>query len=261
MEETVKFTNVDFAYTDKPVLSGVSFTVEKGEFVSIVGPNGGGKTTLFKLILGLLRPGAGAVTVFGKAPGRHNRRIGYVPQYEKFDPAFPVSALDVVLLGRVDCGWFGWASAADKKAAMEALERLNLADVARRPFASLSGGQKQRVLIARALSADTELLLLDEPTANVDRKTEQEFYDILRGLNSTHTILVISHNIEMVSQAVRRVLCVHHTVSDHETTALDDALFRQVFGSGLRLIKHGHECDGHECDCHNCLRKTGIFPH
>ncbi|MBP5233908.1 MAG: ABC transporter ATP-binding protein [Planctomycetes bacterium] len=252
MSDTIiSFEDVDFAYDRDLVLAGVNFSVAAGEFVSIVGPNGGGKTTLFKLILGLLRPTRGTVRVFGDAPGRHKRRIGYVPQFEKFDSAFPVSALDVVLLGRIDSHFWGWASAADRAAAMAALERLNLGGVAGQPFAALSGGQKQRVLIARALSTDAELLLLDEPTANIDRRAEQEFYDILRQLNRTHTILVISHNIEMVSQAVRRVICVHRSVSAHETAALDNALFQQVFGTGLRLIKHDH-------DCENCRRKTAM---
>lgn len=245
--DIVSFNDVAFSYDRDRVLDRVNFTVADGEFISIVGPNGGGKTTIFKLILGLLRPTQGEIKVFGETPGKHKRRIGYVPQFEKFDSAFPVSVLDVVLLGRIDQHFWGWKTKNDKEAALAALKKLNLDSVAHLPYACLSGGQKQRVLIARALCTDAELLLLDEPTANIDRKIEQELYETLKQLNHTHTILVISHNIEMVSQAVKRVICVHHTVSTHETAALDNALFQKVFGSGLRLIKHDQCCD----NCHH----------
>jgi zinc transport system ATP-binding protein len=239
----IDFAQVDFGYDADLILRAVSFTVAAGDFTAIVGPNGAGKTTLFKLILGEITPQAGTITVLDAPAGERRQAIGYVPQHGKFDPAFPVSVLDVVLMGRLGKRFFGWATAADRAVAHATLARLALTAYASTPFHQLSGGQKQRTLIARALATDAKLLLLDEPTANVDRKTETAFYELLSELNSTHTILTISHNLELVSQAVKQVICVNRGVSMHQTTALDEARLREVFGTDLRLVKHNPTCE------------------
>lgn len=231
----IDFAQVDFAYRENKVLSKVNFSLDDGDFVSIVGPNGGGKTTLLKLILGLLKPHSGTIKVFGERPAKYKRRIGYVPQFEKFDAAFPISVLDVVLLGRLRMR--PWCNRDDFAAARLALTQLRIDDLAKQPFQSLSGGQKQRVLIARALCTGGDLLLLDEPTANLDRQGELELYNILSELNRERTILVISHNLEMVARVVRRVICVNRTVTTHQTAEIDHELLQQVFG-GRVLIKH-----------------------
>lgn len=149
-DEIIRFEHVHFSYNGAEVLTDVSFVIHSGDFVSIIGPNGGGKTTLAKLILGLVHPDSGKVQLFGKTPGQGRKRIGYIPQYSEFDHQFPVTVLDVVLMGRLTRG-LGFYSKEDRHAARGALAEVNLEGMAQQPFADLSGGQRQRVLIAGAL--------------------------------------------------------------------------------------------------------------
>ena len=169
----------------------------------IVGPNGGGKTTLVKLILGLLRPQRGEVRVFGQPPHRARLRVGYMPQHVQHDPQFPVTVMDIVLMGRLGQGVLGWPGRADRRAAIDALAQVGMEEFRRRPFADLSGGQRQRVLIARALCCKPDLLLLDEPTSNVDSLVEARLLDLLRDLNRQMTIVMVSHDLGFVSGLVR----------------------------------------------------------
>ena len=160
----VSFKNVSFSYDGIQVLEDVSLTIDEGDFLSIVGPNAGGKTNLLKLILGLVKPTGGTVRVFGQPPPKVRSRIGYMPQHVSLDILFPVNVQDVVLMGRLGTGRkIGLHGRADREAAEEALRVVELYDVRHRPFAALSGGQRQRVLIARALASDPELLLLMSP--------------------------------------------------------------------------------------------------
>jgi zinc transport system ATP-binding protein len=164
-----------------PVLEGVDLEIAAGDFASVIGPNGGGKTTLVKLIVGLLTPTAGRVRVFGLPPAKARPRIGYMPQHAMMDQRFPVRAIDVVLMGRLGTGRrFGNYSRTDREAAGGALAKAGLEEVGTRPFSDLSGGQRQRVLLARALVTDPELLLLDEPAAGLDQKVEQDFFELLQ---------------------------------------------------------------------------------
>ncbi|MGD0384079.1 MAG: ATP-binding cassette domain-containing protein, partial [Thermoguttaceae bacterium] len=175
-EPVVSLRDVSFSYGHAPVLEDVSFDVGPLESMCIVGPNGGGKTTLVKLILGLLTPQAGDIRVFGRTPWQTRSNIGYMPQHVLHDPQFPVTVMDIVLMGRLGRrgfgGFFGWHDRDDRQAALESLEQVDMADFTHRPFASLSGGQRQRALVARALCSRPELLLLDEPTSNVDTLVE-----------------------------------------------------------------------------------------
>ena len=199
--------NLDFSFGRIPVLEKASLQIADKEFVCIVGPNGGGKTTLLKLLLGLLEPQAGIVSVFGKNPVLGRKWIGYLPQHANLDAKFPVTALDVVLMGRLGkTRGFGFYTKIDRSAARDMLARVGLEQLGNRPMAALSGGQRQRVLIARALVSNPRMLLLDEPTASLDDFVERELYELLQELNKELTVVVVTHDIAFVSSYVEKVV-------------------------------------------------------
>jgi len=248
----VALEHVTFGYDDRPVIEDATFSVARGDFVCVVGPNGGGKTTLLKLLLGILRPQRGRVEVLGRDPVQARRHVGYMPQHSHFDQQFPVTAFEVVLMGRLGRGHrFGPYRRSDKEQAARALREVEAYELRSRPFAALSGGQRQRVLIARALACEPRLLLLDEPTANLDVAVEQEFYALLRRLNEKMTILVVSHDLSFVSRYVRSVLCVRRRVHVHPTTELGGDLINAVYGRDVRMVRHDHheECSHGQEPC------------
>jgi len=235
----ISLKNVSFLYREIPVLEDVSLTIEKRDFLAVVGPNAGGKTTLLKIMLGLLKPMRGDVRIFGDPPERARSRMGYMPQYARLDPLFPVNVLDVVLMGRLGVsikpGRYGRS---DRQAAEEALRKLELTGVTHSAFSALSGGQRQRVLIARALASSPELLLLDEPTANVDTVVETEFYEILKRLNAEMTIVLVTHDLGFVSRYVKHVACVNRRVVVHPTHEITGEVINKVYGRDVRMVRH-----------------------
>lgn len=251
VEPIVKIENMSFFYQpNRPVLQDVSLRIASGEFASIVGPNGSGKTTLVRLMLGLLTPTSGRIELFGDAPRRTRHRVGYTPQMLNVDRLFPMSVDDVVLTGRLGriegvgaSPWFGLCySAADRRCAAEAMEKMRVGDLAKKSFGSLSGGERQRVLIARALCCAPELLILDEPTNNVDPSNSQFFYDLLSELNRETTVLLVSHDFGVVSHRVRSVICVNGIVAVHPTSELNGRSIQDIYGSDVDLIRHDHRC-------------------
>jgi len=239
MPSAVLIENLSFGYGSRHVLEDVSLEIERGDFACLVGPNGGGKTTLLKLILGLLKPDRGRVRVLGLPPEEARQKVGYMPQHANLDPLFPVTAMDVVLMGRLGRHrWFGSYRRTDRLAGEAALEEVGLAGSGRVPFAALSGGQRQRVLIARALVDDPELLLLDEPTANLDPQAEGELYALLQRLNRRMTIVLVSHDLGFVSQFVRRVICVNRRVFTHPTVELTGEMVQEIYDHGVRMVRH-----------------------
>lgn len=248
-EPVITLRDVSFFYGGTPALEDVNLSLEPREAVCIVGPNGGGKTTLVKLILGLLTPQRGEIRVFGQPPHRSRLRAGYMPQHVQHDPQFPVTVMDIVLMGRLGqgglAGLMGWHGPADRRAALDALEQVSMAEFRRRPFASLSGGQRQRVLIARALCCKPELLLLDEPTSNVDSLVEARLLDLLRELNRKMTILMVSHDLGFVSGLVDRVICVNRRVVIHPTSEMTGETIRDLYGGEVRMVHH-NEFSPHE---------------
>ena len=245
----ITLRDLSFFYDGLEVLQDVNLDVASGDFVSLVGPNGGGKTTLLKLVLGLLVPTRGEVRVFGQAPTRARRRIGYMPQHAQVDPRFPMSVQDVVLMGRLGkAPMAGPYRGADLVAARRALHEVDLEPLRHRPFSSLSGGQRQRVFIARALAAEPELLLLDEPTANLDVHMESEFYELLWCLNRRLTIVLVSHDLGFVSQFVKSVVCVKRRVVVHPTSEITGEIIQELYGGDVRMVRHDHRCTegGHE---------------
>jgi zinc transport system ATP-binding protein len=238
----IEIEDMCFGYETAEVLHNVNFRVEAGAFLALVGPNGGGKTTLLRLLLGLLTPRYGAIRGFGVAPEAARQRLGYVPQHIQFDPAFPVSVIDVVLLGRVDRHWFGPYRRSDRRTAMHALEQVDLEDMANHPFSDLSGGQRQRVLIAQALASEPELLLLDEPTANVDSLVQHKLFELLKELNQRLTILLVSHNLNVVTGYVSHVACVNRTVDVHPVRELTASVVHETYGGDLTILRHNFAC-------------------
>lgn len=206
MNEALFCKDLGFSYDGTPILTNVSFTVEKGEFLGIIGPNGGGKSTLLKLILGFLTPKEGILKTY-------ENQIAYVPQNLKFDRHFPISAIEVVLQGCLkEMTWYGRYSQEAKEQAKQALIQVGLEAFAEHPFGKLSGGQQQRVLIARALASKPSLLLLDEPTANLDPFAEQEIFEVLGKLKQQMTILMVTHDLQTAIDQVDRILVVQRTV-------------------------------------------------
>jgi zinc transport system ATP-binding protein len=238
----IALEGVDFSWEGGPrVLASVDLEVEVGDFASFIGPNGGGKTTLLKLILGLLEPDRGSVRVFGEPPARVRHRIGYMPQHATVDPGFPVEVLDVVLMGRLGPHLrFRRLGADDRRAARQALARVGLDGFANRHFSALSGGQRQRVLLARALVGGPDLLLLDEPAAGLDQKVESDLFELLRELNRDRTVVLVSHDLGFVSSFVRTVVCVHRTVDVHPTSRLDGSTIRELYGADVHAVHHDH---------------------
>lgn len=215
MTAAIVLDDVSFGYHHTPVLSHVSFTIEPGECIGIIGPNGGGKTTLLRLIMGFLRPVSGSIKVFGNTPGETAPvgTLAYVPQSVRFDREFPISVLEVVLSGLLfRLPWYGCFNLQDRQAAMHALEQVGMQEWKDRPFGTLSGGQAQRVLIARALVSEPKLLLLDEPTASVDPQAEADIYGLLQKLKKKLTILMVTHDLNAAINNVERVLCVQNKV-------------------------------------------------
>lgn len=245
----IELKKVSFSYNGIPVLKDVNLMVHERDFLSVVGPNAGGKTTLLKLILGLLKPTRGTVRVFGQPPAKVRSRIGYMPQHASLDLLFPVSVLDVVLMGRLgNRKQLGLYSREDKEMGVEALQRMEMYDMRHRPFADLSGGQRQRVLIARALASDPDLLLLDEPTSNVDLAIETELYDLLQELNEKVTVVLVTHDLGFVSRYVKSVACVNRRIVVHPTSEITGEMINEIYGCDMRMVRHDHRCSegGHE---------------
>lgn len=231
--------NLTFTYGGPPVLEDATFTVERGDFASIVGPNGGGKTTLLKLILGLLHPSRGEIRVSNRQPADARPLIGYMPQHADLDPSFPINVTEIVLMGRLAPGMApGPVGRKDRRLAAGIIEMLGLEEMRQKPLAELSGGQRQRVLIARALACQPEILLLDEPTAHLDLHLEDEFLEILKDLNRRMTVVMVSHDLGFVASCVNRCVCVNRHVHLHPTSAPKDDLIRSMYGDSVRLIRH-----------------------
>lgn len=245
-ESAITIRDLSFAYDSQAVLTDVNLQVSPLDSICVVGPNGGGKSTLIKLIVGLLVPDVGTVRVFGESPEFARLRIGYVPQYARYDPQFPISVFEVVCMGCLGHSLTGKFSKSDKQQAMEALSETGLASIASRPFSAISGGQRQRVLIARALATNGDILILDEPTANIDHESELHFFDLLAELNERMTILMVTHEVGFASTFFKRIACVNNQVVIHPTSELTGGLIQEMYGGDLRMIRHDHCCGTEE---------------
>jgi zinc transport system ATP-binding protein len=239
-EPIIEIEDLWFSFNGQPVLQGVNLTVRKGDYLVIFGPNGGGKTVLLKLMLGLLRPNRGTIRVFGLPPEKAAWRIGYVPQNVHINKEFPISVLDVVLMGRLRRGR-GWSghSREDRRAAQEAMEQMGVWEVRHRRVGQLSGGQLQRVFIARALVGEPECLFLDEAMASIDTYSRGEFYELLRHLNEKMTIVSVSHDLMVLSSHVKAVACVNRELYYHDSGEITQEMLDQVYHCPVDLVAHG----------------------
>jgi zinc transport system ATP-binding protein len=224
-----------FSYSGKEVLHNIDLIVNQGDFIAVVGPNGGGKTTLLKLIVGLLKPTRGTVRLAGWKGGRKGLEIGYVPQQIDHNLSFPATALDVVIMGKhvPEQRLIFNRSRRDRKDGLAALEKMGIAEFAERKISDLSGGQRQRVLIARALVTEPELLVLDEPTASIDSRGQTEFYQLLEGLNKELTILMVSHDLLSVSAYAKSVACVNRRLHYHQAFETSGELLDAVYACSV----------------------------
>jgi zinc transport system ATP-binding protein len=247
MDPIIEITDLSFAYNGQLVLDNVNLTIGEGDFIAMIGPNGGGKTTLLKLMLGLLKPKRGEIRVMGRRPARVSHQIGYVPQDVNINRRFPITALDVVLMGKLAPGR-RWSKNGeqDRHDALEALARIDMADFADRRIGELSGGQRQRVFIARALVTHPRLLLLDEPTASIDSRGQTEFYQLLKRLNDEVSIVVVSHDLLVISTYVKSVACVNRRLHYHQQAEITGDMLETMYPCTVEevcpveLVTHGH---------------------
>ncbi len=230
---------VSFRYSATPVLESVDLRLDEGDFLGIIGPNAGGKTTLLKIILGLLAPDRGTVEIFGRSPAERRGVIGYVPQYARFDASFPIDVLDTVRMGRLGVRRRE-RSRESREAARSALDRVDLRGMANEQIGQLSGGQLQRVLIARALASEPQILLLDEPTASVDTRIGRSVYELLERLSEHITIVLVSHDIGVISRHVKTIACLNVRLHYHHSRELTPEMVEVAYGCPVDLVAHGH---------------------
>ena len=239
-EEVVRLEDIWVHYDGIPILEGINLSIDQDDFLGIIGPNGGGKSTLLKVILGLIKPSRGKVSVLGKQPEKTRNRIGYVPQYNLFDRDFPVNVWDVVLMGRFSkAGLIRRYSRVDKEAAEDALRSVGMLDYRGRQIGRLSGGEQQRVFIARALVAEPRLLLLDEPTASVDSAMQTEFYELLEDLKREIAIVLVSHDISAVSIYVSKIACLNRQLFYHGSKEIEPEVLEATYKCPVQMIAHG----------------------
>jgi zinc transport system ATP-binding protein len=237
MSTLLKIESVSAGYEDKVVLQDVTMPVEENDFIGIIGPNGGGKTTFLKVILGLIKPFSGRVNY---TPGSLKlNQIGYMPQVAQGDTLFPVTVEDVVLSGLMhSMGPMGRMGRNEKKRAMEVMDELGLSPISRQPLNELSGGQLQRVYLARAVSGSPRLLLLDEPATFVDPSFEADFYDKLKQLNERMTIMMVSHDVGTISTWVKSFACLNRSIFYHPHSKITEEDLK-LYGCPIQLVTHG----------------------
>jgi zinc transport system ATP-binding protein len=246
-EKILELSDVSFAYNGQPAVRGATFSLQKGDFLGVIGPNGGGKTTLVKLILGLLRPDSGSIRVFGEDVSRFRGwpRIGYVPQKAtNFDQNFPATVFEVASMGRFQrAGMTRRLSQEDYRAVEKALGVVGMLGLRDKRIGDLSGGQQQRVFIARALAGEPELLLMDEPTVGVDAKAQHDFYALLKKLHKDFgiSIVLISHDVMVVSRYVNKLACVNINVEFHDVSkGVSQSDLACAYSETMAVVPHHH---------------------
>lgn len=240
-ENAVHIDNLSVYYGQTPAISKVCLDVLDGEYLGIIGPNGGGKSTLLKAVLGLIPISSGTVQIYGNSPGKSGKIIGYVPQLTSLDKRFPITLIEVVLTGMLRQGLspFFRFSNLEKEAAHELLAKVGIADLANRQISELSGGEFQKMLIARALAISPKLLLLDEPTASVDANSRDQIYNLLTELNKNMTIILVTHDLLAISSQVNKLACLNNNLVYHGESELTENIVNNLYGCPIDLIAHG----------------------
>ena len=226
----INIKNLSFGYNEERVLENIDLQIEKDDFMAIIGPNGGGKSTLLKLILGILKPQSGSIDFID-----NSITIGYVPQNININTDFPVTAIEVVLMGHngTKRPIFGYGKS-ETMCAIQALREVGMEEYAKYRIGSLSGGQRQRVMIARALCSHPSVVILDEPTSSIDANGQKQIYDLLKELNKTMTIIVVSHDISITMEYANKVAYINKTLSFHDMKQTK---------SRFSLHPQGHFCE------------------
>ncbi len=237
--KVIEISNLSVSFNGTPVLDKIDLTVYERDFIGIIGPNGGGKSTLLRTILGLIEPDQGKISIMGLPHKQARHLISYVPQYAVFDRDFPISVWEVVLMGRIGQKSSRRFSREDKELALRALQRVEMDALKERQIGQLSGGERQRVLVARALAAKPQILLLDEPTASVDSRFEAGFYDILQELNQEITIMLVSHDISALSAYVKTIACLNQQLFYQHAKELNEEMIEHAYNCPVHLIAHG----------------------
>lgn len=234
--KSVIFDNVSFSYDQHLIIENVNLEIETLDFIGILGPNGGGKTTLLKLLLGIIKPDSGEVII------KEGTKIGYVPQFTTFNRDFPIKVFDVILMGRLDdkVKAFHKYSKSDRTFVDNIITRLGIEPLKEKHISNLSGGQMQKVLIARALATEANLLVLDEPSASLDSESKNEIYHLLRDINSTTGILIVSHDIGVISSYVKNIACLNRSLHYHGGSEGAAGALEKAYGCPIDLIAHGH---------------------
>jgi zinc transport system ATP-binding protein len=251
MSVAIDIKGLSVSMKDKEILKNINISLEEGHFLGIVGPNGGGKTTLIKVILGLISPTSGSVSVFGARPETlvaGNGFFGYLPQHQNIDPNFPATSLDIVLMGRYrKAGFFRWPGRKDREMAMEYMSMMGIESLRNMQYSQLSGGQQQRISIARALAGEPKILILDEPSTGIDVVGQEDFYHLLKGLQKKMnlTILMVSHDIGTVTTYVDEISCLNINLYYHGNPlgALSDKVMTSLYGKNFDLLMHTDVCD------------------
>lgn len=239
MPTAIKVENLSFFYPEKTcALENVSFTIETNAFVGIIGPNGGGKTTLLRLLLGFLTPQKGTIEIFHDRHISNNKNVSYVPQFATFNSAFPITVKQMLLMGTLKNFKIRYEKK-DLFLLQETMQKLDILPLQNKIISELSGGELQRVLLARALICQPKILLLDEPTASADIHNEKNIFDLLKNLNDEGmTILVVSHDIGFISDYIESIICVNKHVYKHETKKLNKSDIYELYQMPVEQIIH-----------------------
>lgn len=237
-QPVISLEHISVSYGTKRVLTDVCLTVGEKDFLGIIGPNGGGKTTLIKTILGLKKADTGNITYFKDGKQVPQISIGYLPQYNKIDKNFPISTEEVILSG-IRKGLFSRYTTDDREAARQVLQQMGIEDLATRPIGTLSGGQVQRALLGRAVISKPSVVILDEPNTYIDKRFEGQLYHLLEDINRESAVILVSHDIGAVLQNVRTIACVNETLDYHPDTELPDGWIEARFNCPIDLIGHG----------------------
>lgn len=258
MNKLIDIRNLAVGYEDKVILQDVNLSIYENDFLGIIGPNGGGKTTLLKAILGVITPFSGEITFSDNGNKVERLNIGYLPQINKVDKNFPISVYDVILSGlTLERKLFSKYTSNQKKKAKEVAEKMGLSDLLDRPIGTLSGGQLQRTLLGRAIVDDPKVLVLDEPNSYVDKKFEKDFYQLLGEINKNTAVILVSHDVGTVISLVKNIACVNRCLHYHSGTNISSEwLEKSYISCPIEIVGHGdfphrvlEKHDGHDCNC------------